>query len=195
MGHSQAEKAESHERILRIASRQMREDGLGALSVADLMKAAGLTHGGFYGHFCSRDALIEEAFARALGAGAKDAVAPGEAAPDAGSAASLRTWVRSYLSRDHRDRPATGCAMAALAGDIGRSDKNLRALFTRYLKRFQDSMTRLVSGDGPAARRQALAAVSTMMGALILARAVDDETLSDEILMAAKQSIIALGDA
>ena len=194
MGHSQADKIESHERILAIASRKLRGEGFDALSVAELMKAAGMTHGGFYGHFNSRDDLVAAAFDRALAAGSKDAVAPGEYAPSARTTPSLRAWVRAYLSRSHRDDPSTGCAMAALAADAGRARKPLRARFTRALRSFHDSMARLMSGNGPAARRHALAAVSTMIGALILARAVDDVALSDEILMAAKQSVLALGD-
>lgn len=192
MGHSQAEKAESHKKIVRIASRKLREDGLEALSVNELMKAAGLTHGGFYGHFPSRSALIEEALTRALAAGAKDAVMPGQDAPDARTTPSLRQYLRAYLSRSHRDNPGTGCAMAALAGDIGRGPKRLRGLFTRALRAFHDSLARVMPGDGPAARRQSINAVSTMIGALILSRAVDDVALSDEILLAAKQAVTAL---
>ena len=193
MGHSQAAKAESHKKLVRIASRALRENGIEALSVNELMRAAGMTHGGFYGHFASRDALVAEAFEGALAAGAKDAAPPGEQAPDARTTPSLHAYARAYLSRSHRDHPGTGCAMAALAGDMGRSPKRLRAPFTRALRGMHDAVSRVLGGDGAAARRQALAAVSTMMGALILARAVDDEALSDEILLAAKQSLAALG--
>jgi TetR/AcrR family transcriptional repressor of nem operon len=191
MGHSQAEKAESRRKILTIASREVRARGFAGIAVGELMRAAGLTHGGFYGHFASRDALIAEAFERAVNAGAGDAVKPGEAALSSANAPSLRAWVRSYLSRAHRDAPGTGCALAALAGEVAREDRRVRAIFTRALRTFVAGMSRLTGGEGAAARRQGLAAASTMIGALILARAVDDEALSDEILMAAKQSILA----
>jgi TetR/AcrR family transcriptional repressor of nem operon len=192
MGHSQAAKAESRDKIMRIASRALRENGIAALGVNELMRAAGMTHGGFYGHFASRDALIDAALERALAAGAKDAVLPGEPAPDARSAPSLRHYVRAYLSRAHRDNPGTGCAMAALAGDLSRAPKRLRTRFTHALRAFHNGLAGLIGGD--AARRQSLAAVSTMIGALILSRAVDDEALSDEILLSAKQAVIALGE-
>jgi TetR/AcrR family transcriptional repressor of nem operon len=191
MGHSQAEKAESRRKILTIASREVRARGFAGIAVGELMRAAGLTHGGFYGHFASRDGLIAEAFERAVNAGAGDAVKPGEAALSSANAPSLRAWVRSYLSRAHRDAPGTGCALAALAGEVAREDRRVRTIFTRALRTFVAGMSRLTGGEGAAARRQGLAAASTMIGALILARAVDDEALSDEILMAAKQSILA----
>ena len=107
MGHSQAEKALSRERILAEASRQVRDGGLESVSVGALMKSVGLTHGGFYGHFESREALLAEALERAL--------LEGEAKAGAGGApASFSAIVRSYLSRTHRDSRDSGCAVAAL---------------------------------------------------------------------------------
>jgi len=195
MGHSQADKAASHRRILKIASRRVRERGLEALTVAELMKAAGLTHGGFYGHFASREQLIAEALETALDAGARDAVTSPEAALSSWSAPSLRIWVRSYLSRAHRDAPGTGCALAALGGDVGRGPRPLRAIYAQALRRFIAGMARLLGGDAGAARRNSLVAASTMIGALALARAVDDQALSDEILMAARHAVLAMEQA
>ncbi len=189
MGHSQAEKAESHDKIVRIAARKLRENGPDALSVADLMKAAGLTHGGFYKHFDSREALILEAFEAALSDSGKNSAA---AARQMTGSPSLASYVRGYLSRAHRDGAGTGCAMAALAGDMSRAPKKQRALFTRAIRGMAKRMGAFVAPDSANAQRQGLFAASAMIGALVLARAVDDETLSDEILMAARQGVLAM---
>jgi TetR/AcrR family transcriptional repressor of nem operon len=194
MGHSQAEKADSHERIVRIAARKLREDGPEALSVADLMKAAGLTHGGFYKHFDSREALILEAFEAALSDSGKSSAA---AARQMTGAPSLASYVRGYLSRAHRDGAGSGCAMAALAGDMSRAPKKQRSLFTRAMRGMAKRMGAFIAPEtservSANAQRQGLFAASAMIGALVLARAVDDETLSDEILMAARQGVLAM---
>jgi TetR/AcrR family transcriptional repressor of nem operon len=188
MGHSQASKAESYEKIVRIAAKKLREDGLDALSVADLMKAAGLTHGGFYKHFETRDALILEAFEAALEQSGRNSSA---AARQMTGAPTLTSYVRSYLSRSHRDGAGSGCAMAALAGDMTRANKKERSIFTRAIRAFANRLGEFIAPDSANARRQGLYAASAMIGALILARAVDDEALSDEILMAARQGVLA----
>jgi TetR/AcrR family transcriptional repressor of nem operon len=189
MGHSQAEKAESHEKIVRIAAKKLREEGLDALSVADLMKAAGLTHGGFYKHFESRDALILEAFEAALAHSGRNSSA---AMRQMTGAPTLTSYVRAYLSRSHRDGAGAGCAMAALAGDMTRANKKERSVFTRAIRAFIDRLGELIAPDSATARRQGLFAASAMIGAVVLARAVDDETLSDEILLAARQGVLGL---
>src|SRR5436190_4685108 len=121
MGHSQAEKARSRERILAEASQQIRRDGLESVSVGALMKSVGLTHGGFYGHFESRSALLAEALERALLEGEAKAQASG---PRQG----FPGIVRSYLSRAHRDGRDNGCAVAALVSDVARADDESRAV-------------------------------------------------------------------
>src|SRR5215468_410828 len=119
MGHSQAAKAKSHEKIVRTAARRLREEGLAGVGVADLMTAAGLTVGGFYKHFDSRDELVAEALA-SIDSAWERTVAEGKskAQPDARIFARL---IDAYLSEEHRDAPGAGCAFAAVAGDIARS--------------------------------------------------------------------------
>src|SRR5882757_2290293 len=130
MGHSKAEKAESHDRIVKVASERFREVGVDGIGVADLMQEAGLTHGGFYRHFGSRDDLVTEAIERALrdgSQGAFDAVAKSKL-PKQALLFALVDW---YLSIGHRDGRATGCAVTALAGDVARSGERARSAYTR----------------------------------------------------------------
>lgn len=171
MGHSQAEKAQSRERIVAEASRQIRREGLESVSVGALMKSVGLTHGGFYGHFESRAALIEEALQRALLEGEANIGA-------AGSAKDFASLVRGYLSRTHRDARDSGCAVAALVSDAGRSDDGPRAIMTRHVESFIASVADTMEGD----ESRAIVAVSAMVGALALSRAVTDPARSDAIL-------------
>jgi len=180
MGHSQAEKAKTHEKVLKLAAAQIREHGIDALGVAELMKDAGLTHGGFYVHFPSRDVLIAEALERALQSGPL---------ANLGAGKSPSAFVRAYLSPEHRDGPASGCAISALSGEIRNSTPKTREILTKHLKeRFQIMTEKLGGTQG--SREEALTAMSTMVGALTLARAVDDEQLSDEILRAARRTLI-----
>src|SRR5690606_4268280 len=131
----QAEKAQSRERILAEAARQIREGGLESVSVAQLMKSVNLTHGGFYGHFESRSELIALALERALSEGKMAA----RAAQDAAQPRSFSGMVRSYLSRTHRDSRSAGCAIAALATDVGRADANSREVMEERIEAFFDS--------------------------------------------------------
>jgi TetR/AcrR family transcriptional regulator, transcriptional repressor for nem operon len=186
MGHSQADKAFSRQKILAAASRQIREEGLQSLSIARLMKAANLTHGGFYGHFASRDVLIAEALAQALQDGTKSA-------HKAGADRSLSAIARSYLSRAHRDSPESGCAIAALGGEATRESDAARAEMTRHVTRFFETIEDAL-GDQPGTRERALAIVSMMVGALTLSRVADNAALSDEILRSARRTILALGE-
>jgi TetR/AcrR family transcriptional regulator, transcriptional repressor for nem operon len=178
VGHSQAEKAESHERIVQVAAKRFRENGVGGIGVVDLMKQAGLTHGGFYRHFASRDELVAEAIERALSEGARAvaAVAKVEDRP-------LEALVDAYLSTAHRDALATSCAVTTLAADVTRCNQRARSAYTRQVKAYLELLTRLISGNTQRARRRkALAALSTLVGAVSMARAVNDDQLSREIL-------------
>src|SRR6267378_4318915 len=118
MGHSKAEKAETHKRIVTIASKRFREDGLPGVGISELMKEAGLTVGGFYKHFGSRDDLLAEAISSASG----------------GLAMSYAKLIDEYLNEAHRDNPGTGCAFSALAGEVARSDKRTRALASEQIR-------------------------------------------------------------
>ncbi|HEX3407564.1 MAG TPA: TetR/AcrR family transcriptional regulator [Caulobacteraceae bacterium] len=184
MGHSQAGKAVSRERILSLASAQIRKDGLQSLSVGKLMGKAGLTHGGFYGHFKSREALLAKALERALSDGASAARAAGQNRP-----ASFSGFVRRYLSRAHRDAPDTGCAIAALAGDVGRADPASRVVMESSIESLIASVADQLGGDD---EREAITAVAAMVGALPLSRVVTDPKRSDAILRAVREELMAL---
>jgi TetR/AcrR family transcriptional repressor of nem operon len=181
MGHSQAEKAQSRERILAEASRQVRDGGLESVSVGGLMKSVGLTHGGFYGHFESREALLAEALERALLEGEAKAGANGEPT-------SFSAIVRSYLSRTHRDARDSGCAMAALASDVARADTGSRDVMTRHVETFIEAVADTLGDDD----EQAIVAVSAMVGALTLSRVVTDPGRSNAILKAVRDHLYTL---
>ena len=188
MGHSRAEKTKTHKRIVKIASRRLREKGLAGVGIADLMKEAGLTVGGFYKHFDSRDALVAEAVSSAFG-GWKGRV---DAAASGGPAVSYAKLIDDYLNEAHRDDPGTGCAFSALAGEIARSNKRTRALATEQIRNDIQLLAGLLPGrdkdkDKRAARSKAILTFSALVGAMALARAVSDEALSREILKTAKE--------
>jgi len=187
---SKEQAAENRRRIVEVAGTMFRERGFNGIGVADLMKEAGLTHGGFYGHFGSKDDLAAEACTLAL---AKAAERWGMAADEAGGPDDpLAAIAGFYLSAAHRDAPASGCPIAALGVDAARQDGPVRRAFTDGLRPFVEVLGRLVPGRSWAARREtALATLSAMVGAVILARAVDDPALSDDILAAAKARITA----
>lgn len=192
MGHSQAEKAESRERILNAAARQIREGGLESISIAELMKSAGLTHGAFYAHFSSRGALLAAALDRALSDGKQAAL---EASSSKG-VLNLKSIVNSYLSPAHRDAVGEGCAVSSLAGDVSRAEEGVRRVMQDHMERFL-AETQLVIGQGAKARRLALSTWSTMVGALALARLFKGDAISDEFLREARAAILdrAQGDS
>jgi len=188
MGHSRAEKAKSRERILEAAASQIRDGGLDSISIAQLMKAADLTHGGFYGHFASRDALLAAALERALEKGG----AAFDAAKRRGTPDSVKSIVNRYLSPAHRDNPAAGCAIASLAPDVGRGDNaEVRRIMRERLDRAFALMTDAMGG-GLVARDAAVSAWCTMVGAIMLSRVFGDQRCGDEILKQARRSILDL---
>ena len=129
MGHSQEDKATSHQRIVEIAAARMRESGTAGPGVAELMREAGLTHGGFYKHFALRDDLVAEAVdsAFSMGTARLDALTAGADDP-------LSAFVDGYASREHCDNPGEGCAVVALASDLARGDDRVRAAYTATLR-------------------------------------------------------------
>jgi TetR/AcrR family transcriptional regulator, transcriptional repressor for nem operon len=192
MGHSKAGKADSRDRIVRTAAARFREVGTDGIGVADLMKEAGLTHGGFYRHFASRDELVAEGIERALHDGAKGAF-DAEANSKLGKQALLFALVDWYLSTGHRDGLASSCAVTSLAGDVARSSDRARSAYTRQVGAYFELFVRLMAGDRPkkARRVKAIAAWSGLVGALSLARAVNDDALSREILKTAADELKA----
>jgi TetR/AcrR family transcriptional repressor of nem operon len=183
MGHSQEEKEKNHRQIVEVAAQKMRESGTEGPGVAEIMQAAGLTHGGFYKHFDSRDDLVAEAVEAAIAEGRE-----GFEEATAGAADPLAAFAEWYLSTTHRDDPGSGCAVVALGSDAARSDPRVRAAYRGQVESYLAHMEELLGG-GPEARREAIAAVTSMVGALLIARAVDDEALSEEILREARASI------
>jgi len=176
--------AANREKILEVAGALFRERGFDGIGVADIMKRAGLTHGGFYGHFASKDDLAAEITARVLGRSGWMERLTGTQRP------SFSDLVRQYLSPRHRDDPGRGCLFAALGSDVVRQPRSVRRAFTEGLRLRVDALARLAPGRSAAARRQkSLATMAGLVGALILSRAVDDPKFSDEILEAAATSI------
>jgi TetR/AcrR family transcriptional regulator, transcriptional repressor for nem operon len=185
VGHSQFEKAESHDRIVNVAAARFRESGVAGVGVADLMQEAGLTHGGFYRHFASRDDLVAEAVERALSEGARAVAAVAER-----RGRPLDALVDGYLSSAHRDGLATSCAVTTLAADVARSNQRARSAYTRQVAAYLELLTRLIVASTPRAqRRRALAALATLVGAVSMARAVNDENLSREILKSVAEEL------
>ncbi len=173
MGHSRAEKAKTHKRIVSIASQKFREEGLAGVGIAALMKEAGLTVGGFYKHFDSRDDLVAEAVSSAFG-GWKRRVD----AASGGPSVSVARLIDDYLSAAHRDDPGTGCAFTALAPEIARSGKRTRALTTEQVRNDIQLIAGLIPArDAHAVRSQAILTFSALVGAMSLARAVSDKAL------------------
>jgi TetR/AcrR family transcriptional regulator, transcriptional repressor for nem operon len=184
MGHSQKDKEKNHAEIVAIAAQKMRESGTEGPGVAEIMKAAGLTHGGFYKHFDSRDDLVAEAVEAAVAQSRE-----GFAAVVDGAADPLAAFVDWYLSPTHRDQPGTGCAVVALGADAARADERVQSTYRGQVERYVAEMEGLLGGEGEEVRRRAIAAVNEMVGAVLIARAVGDEDLSEEILAAARASI------
>jgi TetR/AcrR family transcriptional regulator, transcriptional repressor for nem operon len=183
---SRAEAAQNRERIIETAAKLFRERGFDGIGVAELMKSAGLTHGGFYGNFASKEDLMAQACARAL-EGSLDAMRQ-VIERDDGNA--LSTIASAYLTPTHRDRPGEGCAMAALGAEAARHGSPVRAAFTQGVRPVVDILTQLVPGKSKRAKHEkALAIYASMVGALVLARAVDDAELSEEILQSVLASI------
>ncbi|MDB5848056.1 MAG: TetR family transcriptional regulator [Rhodoferax sp.] len=178
------------------SSRLFREQGIKAVSVADLMAAAGLTHGGFYGHFESKDALAAVACARAFDQSAERWEK--RVAGKTESAAALAGLVEGYLSVNSRNNPGSGCPIAGLATDVARepADKPIHAAYVDGLKRLIDIMLGAQTEPGAEPDRGAgLAQMATLVGAMVLARATRGDALSDEILAAARAHLLPVAAA
>jgi TetR/AcrR family transcriptional repressor of nem operon len=180
---SREEAAANRERILEVAGTLFRERGFDGIGVADIMKQAGLTHGGFYGHFASKDDLAAEMTGRVTTRNGWMQRLSGKPKP------SLNDVVRGYLTPRHRDDPGTGGRFAALGSDVVRQPAAVRRAFTAGLENRVEGLRQLIAGRSAAARRRrALATMAGMVGALMLSRAVDDPKLSADILDAAAET-------
>ena len=173
---SQSRKEVTHDRIVEVAARAIRRSGYSGTGVADIMKEAGLTHGGFYAHFASREMLLAEAADRAgaeavrLSANIAAAAAPGQ---------SLQALRRAYLSKEHREGIENGCPVAALGSEMHRQAPEVRHAATRHIKEMIDVVARQLPDWGtPGAHEKAMFMVCSMIGTMVMARAVDDPRLS-----------------
>ena len=189
---SRQKAAANRERIIDAAGALFRAKGFDGVGVADIMKAADLTHGGFYGHFASKDDLAAQASQRAMARAAEHwtKIVTEEAAQP------YAALLKHYLSPRHRDDPGHGCAFAALGVDTARCGAPVRAAFAEGLEPLIEIVANTVPGRSKAARRRkAVAAVAELVGALILARAVAGTALSDEVLDAAHRELLAAVEA
>lgn len=173
------QKERTHASILASASRLVRERGIGAARVADVMRGAGLTVGGFYAHFTSKEALVDEVF-RSAAAGARARFFAG--IDDKPAAARIEVLLKRYLSPAHRDAPAEGCPMPAVIGEVSTTAPEHRAAFADGV----DKLAREIETRTSAPRAVALGVVALMLGGLTLARATQGTPLSDEILKACR---------
>ncbi|MHB0767229.1 TetR/AcrR family transcriptional regulator [Bradyrhizobium sp. 5.13L] len=188
MRYSREHKQETHDRIVKKASVRLREKGAHGVGVADLMKEAGLTHGGFYAHFDSREALVIEAFGYAMDRSMEHwRKLTGEAAPEK----RLALVAESYLSTLHRDNPGHGCSIPALGAEIARESPKTRKAFAGKLDQMIEMMTDYMPNmPRKAARKQAIATLAAMAGTMLLARIAGSSELSDEVLKAGRDSVL-----
>jgi TetR/AcrR family transcriptional repressor of nem operon len=188
MRYSREHKLETHARIVKKASVRLREKGAHGIGVADLMKEAGLTHGGFYAHFNSREALVIEAFAYAMDRSTEHWRKLADATPPE---KRLAVIVDSYLSTLHRDNPGHGCSLTALGAEIARENPRTRKAFAAKLEGMIEMLAALLPElPRKAARKQAAGALATMVGTLVLARIAGSGEFSDEILDAGRDAVL-----
>ena len=184
-------KEATHERIVEAAARAIRRSGYGGTGVADIMKDVGLTHGGFYAHFASREAMLAEAADRA---GAESVATLKRVAAAAPPQEALRSMIHAYLSKEHVKNAETGCPVAALGSETARQASKVRRAATRRIKDVIDLVARYSPDQGePEAHARALVTVATMVGALVLARAVDDPKLSEALRTASLRHFDSTG--
>ncbi len=187
MRYEKGHKEATRQKIVETAAARFRKDGIEGVGLADLMAEAGLTHGGFYSHFSSKEdlvrAAVEEASCVSSSRFAKRTEEEG-----------LEGWIRYYLHAGHRDHPERGCVAAALVGELARRPGSTREPFTENLSKVISSISGLLPGrqSPETKRRTAIAIFSTLIGALQMARAVSDPALSKEILEAGTSSALAL---
>lgn len=182
----------THERIVETAARAIRRSGYDGTGVADIMKEAGLTHGGFYAHFASREAMLAEAADRA---GAESVAAAERIVAAVPPDLALQSLLQAYLSQEHLENAEIGCPIAALGSEMPRQASEVRRSATRRIKEMIDLVARQSPDWGqPSAHEHALVTVATMVGTLLLARAVDEPKLSDALREAALKHFAPAND-
>jgi TetR/AcrR family transcriptional repressor of nem operon len=183
---SREQAAGNREKILGTAARLFREKGFDGIGIADLMKSAGLTHGGFYGHFSSKEELMAQTCARAVDellVQHHKCVGDGDEQDDG---TYYQRFIANYLSREHRDNPGNGCLMAALGADAARQSPIIKRAFTQSFNRLLNAVIKILPAKKSDAekREEALLTLASLVGAQVIARAVDDPELSHEVLQA-----------
>jgi TetR/AcrR family transcriptional repressor of nem operon len=181
MRYSETHKEETHKRIVKTAAKVFRKHGINGIGLVPLMKETGLTHGGFYAHFKSKDALIGEAIDAAFHQTITRLRSAAEAAPEK---TGRRAIIDEYLSEGHRDDPSAGCAVAALGTETARLKPTVREHFDKNLESMLELM--IDDGKGSGARADTIRTLATALGAIVLARTVRSKELSKEILSAAR---------
>lgn len=185
---SRAQAEKNRDRVIDVAAALFRERGFDGIGLTSLMNAAGLTHGGFYGQFKSKEDLAAQASGRAL----EENLQKWSSIIDGAAGDPLRELVAFYLSENHRDAPGQGCALAALGPDAARHGGALRSTFTGGVGVYLEILSKMMSGRSAAEkRRKAIATLAKMVGAIVLARAVDDADLSKGILEATARDLMA----
>jgi len=186
-----AAKDAAHKRILSVAARAIRRSGYAGTGVADIMKEAGLTHGAFYSHFASREAMLAEAAGTAC---AESAAGAAELAAATPPDRALEAMLDAYLSKEHVERLDVGCPLAALGSETSRQAPDVRRAVTRHIKATVDLLARQSPDWGQqGAHERALVTLSTLVGAVVLARAVDEPGLSDSLREAALKHLTSIG--
>ena len=191
VSREQAEKNRAN--VVHVAGRMFRQRGFDGVGIAEIMKASGLTHGGFYGQFASKEQLVAEASGTAMSRTLRrwqTVLAEAAGAP-------MKAFAAFYLSPAHRDHPETGCVFATLASDAARAGPEVKAAFEAGIEDQLDLIREALVAQGmapKAARTAAIASLSTLVGALVLSRAVNDPKLSGDILAAAGRSVSSVPD-
>jgi TetR/AcrR family transcriptional regulator, transcriptional repressor for nem operon len=187
MRYADNHREETHKRLLKAAAAALRERGPDRLGVADVMKAAGLTHGGFYAHFKSKDALLSETLSEIFAQSQRRVGRMLEGLPPKHA---LATYIDFYVSTRHRDDASNGCPITALNSDLPRQSRKFRSTFEAGVNRLSESLARMIGDAGVAdARRIAPAILAAMAGAVALARTISDRQLSDDLLASTREGI------
>ena len=188
MRSTKAKAAANRDQIIAAAAQEFRARGFAGISVADLMRRVGLTHGGFYAHFASKTELMELACRRAV----SDMLDHWQAHVDRGPADPIGSIIGPYLSAEHRDQPGTGCLMAALGPEVAREDGAIRRAVADSLEDVLATLARHVpERPGQQPRQQAILLFTTLVGTIVAARAVSDQALSDELLATVARELLA----
>ena len=189
MRYTQTHREETHRKLLKVAAAALRNKGPDRLGVADVMKAAGLTHGGFYAHFKSKDALLSETLAEIFAQSQRRVGRMLEGLPPKHA---LATYIDFYVSTRHRDDPSNGCPITALNSDLPRQSRKFRSTFESGVNRLSDLLARLIDDARvPDAKRIAPAILAAMAGAVALSRTISDQQLSDDLLASTRAGIKA----